>query len=123
MQYLLLIYTDETSRGAAPEEVIREMYAAYGEFTRELKAAGKLGHNEELDDPVTARSVRLRDGQPLATDGPYAETREQLAGFYQIEAADMEEAVRWASKIPSAAHGTIEVRPVKDNSAYYQPPG
>jgi hypothetical protein len=122
MQYMLLIYTDESGTPIASEDELRKMYAQYGTFSRELKDAGKLGPNEELDAPATARSLRLEDGQPVVTDGPYAETREQLGGFYIVEAADIEEALQWAAKVPSAAHGTIEVRPIKDNSAYYTGP-
>src|SRR5262245_6992927 len=117
MQYLLLIYTDESGASTASEDELRQIYARYGAFSRELKDAGKLGPNEELEAPSTARSLRLEDGRPVVTDGPYAETREQLGGFYLIEAADMEEALRWAAKGPSAAHGTIEVRAI--NTAYY----
>jgi hypothetical protein len=122
MQFMLLIYTDESGQQTVPEDELRHMYAQYGTFSRELKDAGKLGPNEELDHPTTARSLRLENGQPVITDGPYAETREQLGGFYLIEADSMDEALRWAAKVPSAAHGTIEVRPIKDNSAYYTGP-
>jgi hypothetical protein len=122
MQYMLLIYTDESGAATLPEPELRAMYAQYGAFSRELREAGKLGPNEELDAPDTARSLRLEDGRPVVTDGPYAETREQLGGFYLIEAADMDEALQWAAKVPSAAHGTIEVRQIKDNSAYYSGP-
>jgi hypothetical protein len=119
---MLLIYTDESGAGTVPEEQLRDMYARYGAFSRALKEAGKLGPNEELDHPSTARSLRLVDGRPVVTDGPYAETREQLGGFYLIEAADMDEALAWAAKVPSATHGTIEVRAIKDNTAYYTAP-
>jgi hypothetical protein len=122
MQFMLLIYTDESGAATLPEDKLREMYARYGAFSRDLKEAGKLGPNEELDHPTTARSLRLENGQPVVTDGPYAETREQLGGFYLIEAASIDEALEWAARVPSAVHGTIEVRPIKDNSAYYTGP-
>jgi hypothetical protein len=122
MQYMLLIYTDESGGSTVSEEQLRQMYAQYGTFSQALRDAGKLGANEELDAPATARSLRLEDGRPVVTDGPYAETREQLGGFYLVEAADMDEALEWAAQVPSAAHGTIEVRPIKDNSAYYTGP-
>jgi hypothetical protein len=112
MKYALLIHVDETAYAAAGEEAVREMYAEYGRFSEELAAAGKLGPAEELQSAATSRLVRVRDGRTLVTDGPFAELREQLGGLYIIEADSMEEAERWAAKVPSAASGTIEVRPV-----------
>lgn len=112
MKYALLIYSDSNALHSAPEEAVREMYAAFGKFNDELEAAGKTGPAGELVAPDTAKSVRVRDGQRLVTDGPFAEMREQLGGFYVIEAADMDEALEWAAKIPSASFGTVEVRPL-----------
>lgn len=112
MKYLLLIHGDETAYAAAGEAAVKEMYAAYGRFTEELAAAGKLGPAEELQPSTTARLVRVRNGQTLVTDGPFAELKEQLGGFYLIEADSMEEAEHWAAKVPSAAFGTVEVRPL-----------
>ena len=120
MKFALLIYSDESALAAAPEEALREMYQAYAGYTQELSAAGKLGPAEELASSDTARSVRLRDGQRLVTDGPFAESREQLGGIYIIEAADMDEAVDWAARVPSAPFGTIEVRPLA-TGAYPEP--
>ena len=114
MKYALLIYADETAMSAAPEEATREMYRAFGDFNKDLRAAGKFGPAEELAASSTAKSVRIKDGQRLVTDGPFAEVREQLGGLYVIEADSMEEAVDWAAKIPSAPFGTIEVRPIVD---------
>jgi hypothetical protein len=119
MKYALLIYADETAMAAAPEETTREMYAAFGGFNNELRAAGKMGPAEELALSTKAKSVRIRDGQRLVTDGPFAEVREQLGGLYVIEADSIEEAVDWAAKIPSAPFGTVEVRPIVD----YPEPG
>jgi hypothetical protein len=115
VKYALLIYTDYESAGARENqsvEAVREMYAAYGRFTEELAAAGKLGPAEELASPAEAKSVRVKDGRSIVTDGPFAEVREQLGGLYIIDADDMDEAVAWAAKVPSAAFGTIEVRPL-----------
>jgi hypothetical protein len=112
MKYLLLIYADAQAQAGVPEEALREMYRAYAGFTGELAAAGKLGPAEELRPPDEARTVRVRDGQTVVTDGPFAEAREQLGGFYVIEAEDMAEAVGWAARIPSAPFGAIEVRPL-----------
>jgi hypothetical protein len=88
------------------------MMAAYNAFTEEVKAAGAFVGGEGLQPTATATTVRVRDGEPLLTDGPFAETREQLAGFYLLECADLDEAVRWAARVPSAAMGSVEVRPV-----------
>jgi hypothetical protein len=112
MKYALLIYTDENTMSGAPEDALREMYQAFGTFNQALRAAGKFGPAEELASSSTAKSVRIRDGQRLVTDGPFAEVREQLGGIYVIEAADMDEALDWAARVPSAPFGTIEVRPV-----------
>jgi hypothetical protein len=110
MKYVLLIYADENAQSGAPEDVLKAMYAAYGDFSRSLRDAGKMGPAEELAPSATAKSVRIRDGQRLVTDGPFAEVREQLGGFYVIDAADIDEAIEWAARIPSAPYGTIEVR-------------
>ena len=87
---------------------------AYNALTEEIKQAGAFLGGEGLQPTSTATTVRVRDGEPLLTDGPFAETREQLAGFYLVECADLDEAVRWAGKIPTAAFGSVEVRPVID---------
>jgi hypothetical protein len=112
MQYLLLIYSDEDAHANASPDGLKEMYAAYGRFTKELQDAGKLGAAEELQSSRTAKSVTVKDGQPVVMDGPYAEVREQLGGFYVIDVADMDEAVAWAARVPSASFGTVEVRPL-----------
>jgi len=115
MRYLLSIYGDE-SADFTPEQGA-QMMAAYNAFTEEVKAAGAFIGGEGLQPTATATTVRVRDGEPLLTDGPFAETREQLGGFYLLECADLDEAVRWAAKIPGAASGSIEVRPVMDYEA------
>jgi hypothetical protein len=113
MKYALLIYTDERGREQTGPETVQQMYEAYARFGQEHGA--KIRAGEELEPTATATTVRL-DGGPggdvVTTDGPYAETKEQLAGFYVIEAADVDEAIRVAARIPSAAYGSIEVRPV-----------
>jgi hypothetical protein len=110
MKYALLIHVDEAAYAAAGEEAVKQMYAEYGRFSQALAEAGKLGPAEELQASSTARLVRIRDGQTLVTDGPFAELREQLGGLYIIEADSIEEAVGWAARVPSAATGTVEVR-------------
>ena len=106
MQYVLLIYDTE---GAGEREGLMQEYFAY---TDELEASGKLVSSAPLQSSETARSVRVRDGGTSFTDGPYAETKEQLGGYYVIDVDTPEEAAAWAAKIPSARFGTIEVRPI-----------
>ena len=114
MQYLLTIYTDESGFADATPEDGKRMMAAYEAYTAELKESGAFVGGEGLQPTSTATTVRVRDGEPLLTDGPFAETREQLAGFYLVECADLDEAIGWAGKIPGAAIGSVEVRPVID---------
>jgi hypothetical protein len=117
MKYVLTIYGDESSwADMTEEEGAREM-AAYEAFGRELSEAGAFLGGEGLQPTATATTVRVRDGEPMLTDGPFAETREQLGGFYLIEAGDLDAAIRWAAKIPGAAKGSVEVRPVMDYEA------
>jgi len=109
MKYMLLIYTDE----AAWTESEREhCYAESTELTHELNAKGQYLGASPLQPVATATSVRIRDGKRLVTDGPFAETHEQLGGFFMIEAKDLDEAIGIAARIPGAKKGTVEVRPV-----------
>jgi hypothetical protein len=121
MKYALLIYADETAQAAAPEEALREMYKAYATYSKDLRDAGQTGPAEELGPAGSAKSVRVRDGQRLVTDGPFAEVREQLGGFYIIDVDSEEEALEWAARIPSAPFGTVEVRPLATGN--YPEPG
>ena len=109
MQYMLLIY--ETP-GSWPEEEQEAMMGEYFAYTEELRAAGALVAGDPLHPTATAESVRVREGETLVTDGPFAETREHLGGYYLIDVDSDEEARRWAAKIPSARVGTIEIRKV-----------
>ena len=112
MQYLLLIYDDEKKMAALPEAEQNAIFGAYFEFTKSIKQSGHHRGGDALKPVSTATSVRVRDGKTLATDGPFAETREQLGGYYLVEAKDLDEAIAIAARIPSAKYGTIEVRPV-----------
>jgi hypothetical protein len=114
MQYALLIYDDERTMAAMSEDERSVLHEAYGSFTQELQAAGAMAGGAPLDSIRTATSVRVRDGETLTTDGPFAETKEQLGGFYLVDVPSLDEALEWAAKIPSARIGTIEVRPVPD---------
>jgi len=112
VQYMLLIFDDERVWGELSEEERGRLYAEYGTFTNELREAGALVTADQLQPSTTATLVQVRDGETLTTDGPFAETKEQLGGYYLIEAESLDEAIEWAAKIPSARGGTIEVRPV-----------
>jgi hypothetical protein len=114
MQYLLTIYGDESVWENADPQDGAQVIAAYDAFTREAEAAGALLGGEGLQPTATATTVRVRDGERLLTDGPFAETKEQLGGFYLLECKDLDEAIEWAAKIPGAEHGSVEVRPVMD---------
>jgi hypothetical protein len=112
MQYMLLIYNDPSSWESLPEHERTEVYTAYGTFTAELQAAGKMVAGDALQGTDTATAVRVRDGETLTTDGPFAETKEVLGGYYLVDVDTLDEALEWAARIPGARHGTIEVRPV-----------
>jgi hypothetical protein len=112
LKYLLLIYGDEKEEDRIPEAEMHQILSEYGGYTAEMKKAGKHIAGQRLRPVSTATSVRVRGGKKLITDGPFAETKEQLGGFYMIDAKDLDEAVEWAARIPSARLGTIEVRPI-----------
>ena len=116
MKYLLLIYGDEKQFQQMAQTEVHDVLAAYGAFTQELAQSGALQASEALQPVATATTVQVREGKTMVTDGPFAETKEQLGGFYLIEAADLDAAIAWAAKIPGALHGRIEVRPVIDCS-------
>ena len=117
MKYMLGIYTDEARLAEGTPEYGAQLMAAYEAFGREVSAAGVLRGGDGLQPTETATTVRVRDGERLLTDGPFAETREQLGGFYLLECADLDEAIGWAAKIPGAANGSVEVRPIMDYEA------
>lgn len=112
MKYLLLIYGAEAHEAQMSEAEMGELFGRYGAFSHELVEAGAMVAGEALEPTQQARSVRVRNGATMVSDGPFAETVEQLGGFYLVEAATPEEAIAWAAKIPSAEYGTVEVRPV-----------
>lgn len=109
MKYMLLIYTPEDAY--SPEER-EQCYVESTELTHQLHASGQFLAAAPLQPVATGASVRVREGKPLVTDGPYAETREQLGGYFLVEARDLNEAIGIASRIPGARKGTVEVRPV-----------
>ena len=114
MKYMLLIYAEPGS-GPAPESADAQAETdAYIALSTELHATGKLVSGEPLQGIETATTLTVRDEKPITTDGPFAETKEVLGGYYLIDVPDLDEALAWAAKIPTAAHGSIEVRPLRD---------
>jgi len=116
MKYLCLIYTDESAESRKNQAEQQELMGAYYAFTNEVREAGVYGAGEALHPTGTATTVRVRNNKTLTTDGPFAETKEQLGGYYLLECKDLEEAIKWAAKIPNAKDGSIEVRPIVDFS-------
>ncbi|HSN25555.1 MAG TPA: YciI family protein [Kofleriaceae bacterium] len=112
MQYLLMIYEPEKAWTEMSEDARNKMFGEYMEFTKSVKASGNFKAGDALQPTATATTVRVRDGKTQVTDGPFAETREQLGGYYLIEAANLDEATKIAARIPSARFGSIEVRPI-----------
>jgi len=112
MQYLMLIYHSEAEFRKATEADLAPVYQEYGQLREELSAKGKLVGANQLAATTMATSVRVREGKRVVTDGPFAETKEQLGGYFLVDAADLDEAIAIAARIPSARNGTIEVRPV-----------
>ena len=113
MQYLLLIYDEEKNWETMSDEERNGLFGEYGAYTQELQASGKLVGGNPLQPTTTATTVRVRDGEQVVTDGPFAETKEQLGGYYLIEAKDLNDAIQVASRIPAARTGSIEVRPIQ----------
>ena len=112
MQYLLLIYDDETTWAEMPEAERNGYFQEYMKYTSDLQQAGVLVGADQLQPTSTATVVRVRDGEQIVTDGPFTEAKEVLGGFYLIEVGSLDDAIEWAAKSPSARGGTIEVRPL-----------
>jgi hypothetical protein len=116
MQYVLLIYLNEEKWAGMPPAEVDKVMAEYGAFTESIVKSGHYKGGDELQPVSTATTVRVRNGKTMITDGPFAETREQLGGYYLIEAKDLDEANAIAARIPSARDGSIEVRPIQTRS-------
>jgi hypothetical protein len=112
VQYMALIYGDQSAWGAFSDEEREAAYDLYRAFGRAAEEAGALAGGNELAPTTDATTVRVRADETLVTDGPYAEVKEALGGFYILECASMDEAIDWAARIPGAEHGAVEVRPV-----------
>ena len=118
MQYVLLIHAAESRYANATPAENEAVLQAYGAYSRDLFATGRAGDCAALEPSHTATSVRVREGKRAVQDGPFAETREQLGGYYTLDAETEAEALDWAARIPDATGGTVEVRPVMDTGAY-----
>jgi hypothetical protein len=112
VQFLTLIYTDEETWADFKEAEREQAYELYRGFAESASAAGVLVAGEELGPTRDATTVRVRDNETLVTDGPYAEVKEALGGYFLLECESMDDALDWAARIPGAAHGAVEVRPV-----------
>lgn len=112
MRYLLVIYNNEAEYAARPQAEVAAAMAEYGTFTQGIIQNGNYKGGERLRPVSTATTVRVRNGKTLTTDGPFAETREQLGGYYVIDARDLDEATAIAARIPGARSGSVEVRPI-----------
>lgn len=112
MQYMALIYTDPTLEPDYSKGEGRKMMDGYTKFNETAGKAGVLKHGEALQKTTTATCVRVRKGKTETMDGPFAETKEQLGGYYLLDCKDLDEAIRYAAMIPGAQHGTVELRPI-----------
>jgi hypothetical protein len=112
MQYLLLIYGNEAASKNATQADMNAMFTEYRDFTQSIIKSGHMKAGDALQPTTTATTVRVREGKTLRTDGPFAETKEQLGGYYLVDAKDLDEATKLAARIPGARTGSIEVRPV-----------
>ena len=112
MEYLALIYADEGAWERLSEEERASAYELYAEFGRAAEDAGVLVAGDELGPTASATTVRVRDGRELVTDGPYAEVKEALGGYFLLDCPSLDDALEWAARIPAAEHGAVEVRPV-----------
>jgi len=112
MQYMILIYGDEKAWAGLSEAEMNAAFGAYMQYTKDLATAGVLKGSASLQPVATATTVRVKGGKQTTTDGPFAETKEQLGGYYIVDVPNLDEAIKWAAKCPGAAHGCTEVRPL-----------
>ena len=112
MKYLLLIYSNEAEMASAPDSVMGPRLAAYGAYSEAIGKAGVVVGANRLRPASAGTTVRVRDGKTQVLDGPYADTKEQLGGYYLIDAPDLDAALSWAARCPGASHGAVEVRPI-----------
>ncbi len=114
MRYIILIYSDESGADQVSEAQFAEVMGAYNAYTAELQSKGLMEGGEALHPTKSATTVRVRDGKTMTTDGPFAETKEALGGYYVLKCKDLDEAIEYAAKCPGAMVGSVEVRPVME---------
>jgi len=112
MKYMLLLFASEAAQQAASKTDTDQMHAAYGAYTQAMIKAGVMGGGERLKPSTSATTVRISGGKTKVVNGPYAESKEQLGGYYIVEAPDLDPALSWAARCPAASHGAVEVRPI-----------
>ena len=112
MQYMALIYADEEAWAAFSDDERESAYGLYRAFARDAEAAGVMAGGDELGPTRDATTVRVREHETLVTDGPYAEVKEALGGYFLLECTSMDDAIDWGARIPAAEHGAVEIRPV-----------
>ena len=112
MKYILLIYSDERQWTEASQDVIEKVLTEHGEYGQAMAKAGVIRGGAELKPVTTATSIRFSNGTPKTMDGPFAETKEQLGGYYVIEGDNLEQAIHWAEKMPGMTNGAVEIRPL-----------
>jgi|SRR5687768_4254833 len=113
-RYIALIYTDESREANVSAEEQQKIMSAYFQYSEDVRKAGVYDAGDALEGTNMATTVRIRDGKRQTTDGPFAETKEQLGGFYILKCKDLDEALDWAAKIPASEYGSIEVRPIME---------
>ena len=118
MKYLMMIYNNEPAIMGASKEQTAQVMAAYGAYTEAIQKSGVLVGSNRLRPTSDATTVRVANGKTQVLDGPYADTKEQLGGYYLIDVPDLDAALSWAARCPGASHGTIEVRPIWDMTDY-----
>ena len=112
MRYMLLIYSNEAEWAARSRDERAAIFADFAHLDEDLKRAGKYRTSDPLEPTTTATTIRVRAGKTLVTDGPFAETKEHLGGYYLVGARDLDDAISIAARIPAALHGSVEIRPV-----------
>jgi hypothetical protein len=112
MKYMLLIHSPEAFYKTASKADTEQVMAAYGAYTEAMKKAGVMVGADRLQPVATATTVRVANGKTTVLDGPYAETKEQLGGYYIVDVPDLDAALSWAARCPGASHGAVEVRPI-----------
>ncbi|CAN5743501.1 YciI family protein [soil metagenome] len=123
MKYLALIYSEEQDPSTVDPQEWEGVMAAYNRFTEEIQASGVSLGAEALQPTSTATTVRVREGKTMTTDGPFAETREALGGYYILQCQDLDEAIEWAAKLPGSWRGSVELRPIMEFSPEQQQVG